>query len=65
MIKLVCGILLLMLAYWMLRIARPQPDGEAVRFLARESLATGYALLITASIGLGISLAVAGLAGFF
>jgi len=56
------GLLLVLAAILMLRIARPQPDGSPVRFLARDSLATAYALFVTAFIGLGIALTVNGTA---
>jgi hypothetical protein len=63
MIKLLSGILLLAIAYWMLRIARPQADGTSVSFLSRDILAEGYALIVTACVGIGITFTVAGVAG--
>jgi hypothetical protein len=65
MVLLFCGSALVVAAFFMLRVARPQPDGTPVWFLRRDSLATLYALLITALIGLGIALTASGFYAVF
>jgi hypothetical protein len=57
---LISGPVMLLAVVVMVRITRPNPDGSPVRFLARDGLATVYALLLTTFIGLGIGLTVSG-----
>jgi hypothetical protein len=60
MVSLFFGLALVAAAVFMLRVAKPQPDGKPAWFLSRDSAATLYALAITAFIGLGIALAASG-----
>lgn len=59
---LIIGLLLILAVIFMLRIAKPQPDGSPARFLARDSLATAYALVITTFVCFGVGLTVNGTA---
>jgi hypothetical protein len=60
MLSLIIGLGLIAAAIFMLRVAKPQPDGTPARFLAGDTAATLYALAITALIGLGLALATSG-----
>jgi hypothetical protein len=60
--SLIIGLLLIFAAIFMLRVARPQPGGSPARFLARDGVATIYALLVTAFLGLGVALTINGTA---
>jgi hypothetical protein len=57
---LISGLVMVFAVVVMLRIAAPNPDGSPVRFLARDGLATAYALLVAAFIGLGLGLTIVG-----
>ena len=58
--SLIFGLLLVLAAILMLRIAKPQPDGSPVRFLARDSLITVYALFVTAFVCIGVGMTING-----
>jgi hypothetical protein len=60
--SLIFGLLLVLAAILMLRIAKPQPNGSPVRFLALDSLATVYALFVTAFVCVGVGMTINGTA---
>lgn len=57
---LIVGLVLLMVVYYMLRIAAARPDNSPVRFLSREGPATVCAIVLTAFFGFGLIATVAG-----
>ena len=65
MLSLIVGIVLLGLAVFMLRVARPQPDGTPARFVGEGGFAVVYATAFTATIAFGGTLFVVGLASLF
>jgi len=60
MASLIFGLLLVLAAILMLRLAKPQPDGSPVRFLAGDGLVTVYALFVTAFVSMGVVMTING-----
>ena len=58
---LIVGVVLLVLAFLMIRIARPQLDGHPAPFLHETGLIVPYTVAFTAAVGFGIACLVAGI----
>jgi len=58
---LIVGLVLIALAFAMIRMARPQPNGHPAAFLEATGLIVPYVVAFTAAVGVGIAFTVAGI----